>query len=245
MDRLIQAALKSKPVAWFSPTQKFMADTWRELRSVLAPITRDKSEQEKRLELINGGVIDLWSLDSTDSGRGRKYALAVIDEAAMTPNLAEAWQQSIRPTLTDMLGSAWFLSTPKGMNYFKTLFDHGQDPNRPHHEYVIGCDWGRSHDYTVYMVLDVTTRSVVGMDRSNRVEYAIQCDRLKRLSELWQPRQIIAEQNGMGGPIIEQLTRDGQPFITSNFQQNSHYPIFSTCLRTRGDSHFESSGAGE
>jgi hypothetical protein len=29
-----------------------MADTWRILRSTLAPVTHDKSEQEKRLELI-------------------------------------------------------------------------------------------------------------------------------------------------------------------------------------------------
>ena len=27
-------------------------------------------------------------------------------------------------------GGAWFLSTPKGMNYFKALFDRGQDPER-------------------------------------------------------------------------------------------------------------------
>ena len=89
-----------------------------------------KSEQEKRLELISGGVVDLWSLDSPDSGRGRKYAVVVIDEAAMIPALAEAWQQSIRPTLTDLQGSAWFLSTPKGINYFKVLFDRGQDCER-------------------------------------------------------------------------------------------------------------------
>ena len=48
----------------------------------------------------------------------------------MIPNLREAWQQSIRPTPTDLLGAAWFLSTPKGMNYFKTLFNLGQDPQR-------------------------------------------------------------------------------------------------------------------
>jgi Terminase RNaseH-like domain len=56
------------------------------------------------------------------------------------------------------------------------------------------------------------------MDRSRRVDYALQCERLKALSEQWQPRQIIAEQNSMGQPIIEQLTRDGlriQPFTTS------------------------------
>jgi Terminase RNaseH-like domain len=219
-----------------------------------------------------------------DSGRGRKYAVVVVDEAAMIPELEEAWQQSIRPTLTDLQGSAWFLSTPKGMNYFRVLFDRGQDPERadwaswqmptganPYlepgeieearlditesafnqeylalfinwegsvfrrvgeaatavpkgkpeagHDYVIGCDWGRSNDYTVFVVLDTTSRAVVAMDRSNRVDYAVQCDRLKALSDQWQPTQIIAEQNSIGQPVIEQLTRDGlriQPFTTTN-----------------------------
>src|ERR1035437_1746184 len=36
MDRLIHPALKGKPVAWFSPTNKLMADTWRVVRSTLA-----------------------------------------------------------------------------------------------------------------------------------------------------------------------------------------------------------------
>lgn len=58
MDRLIHPALKGKPVAWFSPTYKLLADSWRELRSRLAPVTQDKSEQEKRFELIGGGVIE-------------------------------------------------------------------------------------------------------------------------------------------------------------------------------------------
>jgi hypothetical protein len=87
------------------------------------------------------------------------------------------------------------------------------------HDYVIGCDWGRSNDYTVFTVLDTTTRALVQMDRSNRVDYAVQCDRLKALAEQWQPSQTIAEQNSIGQPVIEQLIRDGlriQSFITSN-----------------------------
>src|SRR5438105_1036089 len=92
IDQLIHPALQGKTVAWFSPTYKLLADTWRELRATLAPITRDKSEQEKRLELINDGVIDLWSLDNPDSGRSRKYAAVVVDEAAMLPTLEQAWQ---------------------------------------------------------------------------------------------------------------------------------------------------------
>src|SRR5437764_13274171 len=68
MDRLIHPALQGRPVGWFSPSNKFMADTWRELKSTLAPVTTDKSEQEKRLEVIGGEVVDLWTLDSAECG---------------------------------------------------------------------------------------------------------------------------------------------------------------------------------
>lgn len=48
----------------------------------------------------------------------------------MVRGLSEAWNGAIRPTLTDYEGDAFFISTPKGMNYFKALFDNGRDPER-------------------------------------------------------------------------------------------------------------------
>jgi hypothetical protein len=283
MDRLIRPALEGKAVAWFAPNFRLSTEVWRELQKILRPALASSNQQDKRLELYTGGSIEMWSLDTPDSGRGRAYACVVVDEAAMVPNLDQAWQ-SIRPMLTDLRGEAWFLSTPKGMNYFKTLFDYGSDTPRrdwaswqmatsenPYidraeieaasldmtesafnqeylalfvnwegsvfrgvseaatatvrpfreagHHYVVGCDWGRSKDYTVLLVLDTTARAVVALDRSHRVDYALQCERLKALCETWQPQQIIAEQNSIGQPVIEQLTRDGlpiQPFTTTN-----------------------------
>jgi phage terminase large subunit-like protein len=127
----IQPALDGFPVAWFSPTYKMMGEVWRDTRKILSPITRQVNAQEHRLELITGGIIDMWSLDSPDSTRGRKYKRVVVDEAAMVPNFQEAWQAAIRPTLTDFKGDAYWLSTPKGMNFFKQGFDYGQDPLMP------------------------------------------------------------------------------------------------------------------
>jgi hypothetical protein len=71
----------------------------------------------------------------------------------------------------------------------------------------------------VFLVLDITARAVVALDRSNRVDYTLQCGRLRSLNEHWRPKQIIAEQNSIGQPVIEQLERDGlriQPFTTTN-----------------------------
>lgn len=127
-------AVHGYPVAWYAPTYPLLMEVWRKLVSVLKPLTKPngKSEQHKRLELVTGGVIEMWSLDNPDAGRGRKYATAVMDEAAMVRNLDDAFENNIRPLLADFQGEFWALSTPKGDNYFKTLFDRGDsaNPNR-------------------------------------------------------------------------------------------------------------------
>lgn len=133
IDRLMQPVLQGKPAAWFAPTYKNLGEAWRDVKKALAPLIRRISEQDHRLELLTNGVVDFWSLDgaTAETTRGRKYALAIIDEAALVENLESVYQEVIRPTLTDLRGGAWFLSSPRGFNYFKTLFDYGQDPLRP------------------------------------------------------------------------------------------------------------------
>jgi hypothetical protein len=115
-------ALNGFPVAYFAPTYKMLMEVWRSVVSITYGITVNKSEVEKRIELIGGGIIDMWSLDSPDSIRGRKYKRIIVDEAATVSDLKYAWTEVMRPMLTDMKGDGWFLSTPKGRNnYFYDL----------------------------------------------------------------------------------------------------------------------------
>lgn len=126
IDRLVgPATLEHQPVAWFSPTYKMLSDAWREVKRTLVAVTERVSEQEHRIDLLGGGSIDMWSLDSPDVARGRKYGRVIIDEAAMVRELQEAWEAVIRPTLSDYQGDAYFLSTPKGYNYFHDLYARG------------------------------------------------------------------------------------------------------------------------
>lgn len=275
LDRAIDTAIHGYSVGWFSPTYKMLSEIWRQAIEILTPVTKRTSSQEMRIELITGGVLDFWSLDNPDSARGRKYKRVVIDEAAMVIRLQEAWQNVIRPTLTDMRGDGLFLSTPKGFNFFKTLFDYGNDPQTndwqswqlptltnphlpadeieaarlelpervfrqeylaefitdgsffvgidaaavaqeqlvgiPQHTYVIGADWARSSggDYTVFSVIDATTKEQVAIERYNGMDYITQQNRLKALSHRFNDAHIQAEYNSMGGPLVEQLQRDG------------------------------------
>lgn len=125
----VETAAAGEPVGWFAPSYKYVLEVWRDLQRPLHAI-RGKcriNATERRIELPNGGLIEVWTLENEDAGRGRKYKRAVIDEAAMVPKLKSSWEESIRPTLTDLQGDAWFLSTPKGLNYFYDLFQRGQD----------------------------------------------------------------------------------------------------------------------
>lgn len=124
---IIDPALHGYPAGWFAPSYKMLIDVWRDLRNVLHPVISRSNVQERRIELTTGGVIEMWSLDNPDAGRGRKYARIIIDEAAMVKDLMNVWTSAIRPTLTDYIGDAWFLSTPKGRNGFWQMYQWGQD----------------------------------------------------------------------------------------------------------------------
>jgi hypothetical protein len=292
---LILVALEGYPVGWFSPTNKMLADPWRDALRLLRPLIKTKNSTDHRIELINGAVIEFWSLENYDSIRGRKYKRVVIDEAAMVAALEDAWNAVIRPTLTDYRGDAYFLSTPKGANFFKRIFDWGQDVlarpewqswqmptiTNPHinpvevesarqdipeaiftQEYlaqfleapggvfhhvrecailerplapypgvfIAGVDWGKTNDFTVISVLDVSKRQQVELTRFNKIDWAFQRERLTAVATAWGINQIIAEANSIGGPNIEALQRKGMPVTAFDMTGTSKSPTIESLV---------------
>jgi len=57
-----------------------------------------------------------------DNFRGLRLHNVIIDEAAYIPHLQDAWNNAIRPTLTDFQGKALFISTPRGKDFFYNLY---------------------------------------------------------------------------------------------------------------------------
>jgi hypothetical protein len=87
------------------------------------------------------------------------------------------------------------------------------------HSYVMGVDWGKYQDFTVFTIFDTTEKSVIYMDRFNQIDYTVQVGRLKVLYDRFKPRLIAVERNSIGDPLIEVLERDGlpiEPFLTTN-----------------------------
>jgi predicted phage terminase large subunit-like protein len=118
--------LDGAPVAYFAPTYKLLLEVFDQAARTVSQLGGRVNATEKRIGLPNGGVAEFWTLEDRDAGRGRRYARVVIDEAAHARYLKDAWEQAIRPTLTDLRGEAMFISTPKGHNYFYELFKFAQ-----------------------------------------------------------------------------------------------------------------------
>ena len=121
--------LRGEPVSWYEPEYKSLLENWTWFGTTLHPLIKRKSEVEHRIDLVNGGLLEMWSLQDPDASRGRKYKRAVINEAAKVPKLEYSWNAVIRPTLMDMRGGAMIGSTPRGRNFFWNMYRWGEDDN--------------------------------------------------------------------------------------------------------------------
>ena len=95
---------------------------WKPLKTRLREINWVKkvNETELTIELVNNTTIQLKGADNPDSLRGLGLNFLIFDETGdIDP---DAWNVC-RPMLSDTGGHALFLGTPKGMNWFKDLYD--------------------------------------------------------------------------------------------------------------------------
>ncbi|MBM3211191.1 hypothetical protein FJZ33_03160 [Candidatus Poribacteria bacterium] len=109
---------------------------WRELQKEIPyEWIYKKNEVELSITLKNGSIIELKGAENPDALRGIKLRGLIIDEIASIRNWDWLWQEVLRPTLTDYIAPAIFISTPKGFNHFFDLYEMGQLANRDY------CSW--------------------------------------------------------------------------------------------------------
>lgn len=82
----------------------------------------------------------------------------------------------------------------------------------PDHVYVMGADFGRLQDYTVYTVIDMTTREMVASYRYSYVDWEQQLIALKEVSDKWGGARVIGDNNGVGDFLEQEANKLGIPF---------------------------------
>ena len=281
VNECLDAASKGGRAWWVSPSYKTSEVGWRPLRQIARKIPNAEVRLVDRMvTLPGGGFVAVRSADNPDSLRGEGLDFVVMDECAFMQK--EAWTEAIRPALSDRLGKALFISTPKGRNWFWEVYQRGirgeegwqswtfptvsnpyieaseveaakrdlpeiiyrqeylaefiesdggvfrrvqeaaiLEPQEPQagRQYIAGVDVASSVDYTVVTVMDVETRSMVYMDRFNRVDYPVLISRLESVYKRYNLSSMIVESNSIGRPVIDELVARGLnivPFLTTS-----------------------------
>ena len=127
----LMAAL-AKPgqmVWWIANSDK---NVRRGYRAVKAQVPRllltadppSEGANDRILRFKNGSQIEFYTAGTPDALAGEGVDFVVVDEAALIPE--NVWFQLLRPTLADHHGRALIISTPRGRNWFHTVWQRGQ-----------------------------------------------------------------------------------------------------------------------
>jgi hypothetical protein len=131
-DLVIETVIDQRqPLGWFAPDFKILDPVWNYYVKLFAPLTIDKDETKRYLELQGGGIFECWSMQSGIVARSRKYKRAIVDEAAFVQDLKKRLEYEVMPTLIDLTGDLWMFSSTNGEDDFKSFYDLGASGNDP------------------------------------------------------------------------------------------------------------------
>lgn len=125
LTEICTRAINGEQVCYIAPNYSLTTKFFKSVSTRLYQIVKSVNAKDHIIELITGGSIMTFSMESIDNIRGNSFDYLVVDEATYCNNLLTEWDNAIRPTLIDRKGSALFISSPKGFNDFYTLFEKG------------------------------------------------------------------------------------------------------------------------
>jgi predicted phage terminase large subunit-like protein len=126
----VRRAAAGQQTWWIAPSfasAAFQAG-WRMLEFYAGKLPGARLHLQRRTMMLpGGGWLQFKTAEEVDSLRGESIDFVVVDESAHIRELQNLWELCLRSCLLDRKGSAWFISTPSGHNYFHDLFQRGKN----------------------------------------------------------------------------------------------------------------------
>lgn len=89
------------------------------------------------------------------------------------------------------------------------------------HDYIIGVDLAKTHDFTVIHVMDRQTKEIVYFDRFNQMDWPYQKEKINWIAKKYYEAQIWIDSTGLGDPIENDLRKDGRRIFGYKFSNSS------------------------
>lgn len=110
----------------YSQAKKPMEELYDAIQA--SGIVKSYNRSDFKIELKNKSTIHFKSTERADNLRGYTGDYMVVDEAAYQGE--DVWNSVLKPILLVKGKKVLFISTPRGTNWFKTMYDLGQDPEQ-------------------------------------------------------------------------------------------------------------------
>ena len=120
-------------VFWIAPTYQQCMRPFEEIYDgiFLSGALKSANKSELRLTFQNGSVIHFKSIERAANLRGFTATHMLCDEAAYYPE--NVWAEVLRPITLVHKAKTLFVSTPRGHNWLKTMYDMGQSSEHPNY----------------------------------------------------------------------------------------------------------------
>ena len=207
-----RACIPNSHVCYIAPTYQQARDiAWSQLKADCQQAS-DGNINEARLEikLVNGSLIFLRGWEAIETLRGQHFDLIVLDEVASMRNFWLAWEEVLRPTLTDTRGEAVFISTPKGYDHFYELYS--KDMEQPPVNGVQQDLDFKSFHFTSY------DNPFVPKDELDKARTELPDDRFEQ--------EYMASFKHFTGLVYKEFDRERH--VYSDKKENKNYRIFNT-----------------
>ena len=128
-------------VLWVSPVYSQASKVQKEIIEAIGgtDIVKSANYSSNEIELKNGSTILFRSAERYDNIRGLTCDYGIIDEAAFCKD--EAWTEAIKPVFLVKGKKILFISTPKGSNWFKNLYQLGLSDEHPQYQAYTGSSY--------------------------------------------------------------------------------------------------------
>lgn len=125
---------------YFGATQKAAKQVaWHYFKKILAPMSKNGEvvfkETELQVQFSNGSWITLAGSENIEAYRGIYIDRIVADEVASWSNATYAWQEVLRPAMSDRMARGLIIGTVKGLDMLYEFYMRGISPEVEDSEY--------------------------------------------------------------------------------------------------------------
>lgn len=195
----VHAAVGDEAAYWVHDAYVSLWTTLSRTRGKLRLISTPKGRNSFYAEWLKGGNPDFPEYAS--------YQLPTWLNPHVPPEAIEEFRRNMPDDVFRQEICAEFLEDGAGVFRHITRAQRAtwQERPKPNTQYVMGIDWAKHQDFSVFMIGDAETHEIVHIERFNDLDWNVQIDRAIRVARDWNNAMVLIDSTGVGDVVYDTM----------------------------------------